>query len=81
LPFGYNGIRLVVDLAEMEIRSEEPDEVWYRKHLGGMGSVAYHLLNTVEAHADPLGPDNVLVMSTGVITGAPFSGSGSNSVG
>jgi len=65
----------------MEIRSEEPDEVWYRKHLGGMGSVAYHLLNTVEAHADPLGPDNVLVMSTGVITGAPFSGSGRNAVG
>ena len=81
MPFGYNGIRLVVDLAEMEIRSEEPDEVWYRKHLGGMGSVAYHLLNTVEAQTDPLGPDNVLVMSTGVITGAPFSGSGRNAVG
>ena len=81
MPFGYNGIRLVVDLAEMEIRSEEPDEVWYRKHLGGMGSVAYHLLSTVEAQTDPLGPDNVLVMSTGVITGAPFSGSGRNAVG
>jgi len=65
----------------MEIRSEEPEEVWYRKHLGGMGSVAYHLLNTVEAQADPLGPDNVLVLSTGVITGAPFSGSGRNAVG
>ena len=65
----------------MEIRSEEPDEVWYRKHLGGMGSVAYHLLSTVEAQTDPLGPDNVLIMSTGVITGAPFSGSGRNAVG
>ncbi len=81
MPFGYNGKRLVVDLTNMEIRSEEPDDVWYRKFLGGMGSVAYHLLNTVEAHADPLGPDNVLVMSTGVITGAPFSGSGRNAVG
>jgi len=81
LPFGYNGRRLVVDLINMEIRSEEPEEVWYRKHLGGMGSVAYHLLNTVEAQADPLGPDNVLVLSTGVITGAPFSGSGRNAVG
>jgi len=65
----------------MEIRSEEPDEVWYRKFLGGMGSVAYHLLSTVEAQTDPLGPDNVLIMSTGVITGAPFSGSGRNAVG
>ena len=81
MPFGYNGKRLVVDLAEMEIRSEEPDEVWYRKFLGGMGSVAYHLLNMVGAQADPLGPDNVLIMSTGVITGAPFSGSGRNAVG
>jgi len=81
LPFGYNGKRLVVDLTNMEIRSEKPDEVWYRKYLGGMGSVAYHLLNTVGAHADPLGPNNVLVMSTGVITGAPFSGSGRNAVG
>jgi aldehyde:ferredoxin oxidoreductase len=65
----------------MEIRSEKPDEVWYRKFLGGMGSVAYHLLNTVGAQADPLGPDNVLVLSTGVVTGAPFSGSGRNAVG
>ena len=81
MPFGYNGKRLVVDLTNMEIRSEEPDEVWYRKHLGGMGSVAYHLLSTVEAQTDPLGPDNVLIMSTGVITGAPFSGSGRNAVG
>ena len=81
MPFGYNGKRLVVDLTNMEIRSEKPDEVWYRKFLGGMGSVAYHLLNTVGAQADPLGPDNVLVLSTGVITGAPFSGSGRNAVG
>lgn len=81
MPFGYNGKRLVVDLTNMEIRSEEPDEVWYRKFLGGMGSVAYHLLSTVEAQTDPLGPDNVLIMSTGVITGAPFSGSGRNAVG
>ena len=81
MPFGYNGKRLAVDLTKREIHTETPDEVWYRKHLGGMGSVAYHLLNTVEAQTDPLGPDNVLVMSTGVITGAPFSGSGRNAVG
>jgi aldehyde:ferredoxin oxidoreductase len=81
LPYGYNGKRLVVDLTNMETRSEEPDEVWYRKHLGGMGSVAHHLLKMVGGQADPLGPENVLVMSTGVVTGAPFSGSGRNAVG
>jgi aldehyde:ferredoxin oxidoreductase len=81
LTFGYNGKRLVVDLTNMKTRSEEPDEVWYRKYLGGWGSIAYHLLNMVGADVDPLGPDNILVMSNGVITGAPFSGSGRNAVG
>jgi len=81
LPFGYNGKRLVVDLTKLKTRSEELDEVWCRKFLGGMGSVAYHLLNMVGGQADPLEPDNVLVMSTGVVTGAPFSGSGRNAVG
>jgi len=81
LTFGYNGKRLVVDLTNMKTRSEEPDEVWYRKYLGGWGSIAYHLVNMVNADVDSLGPENILVMSTGVITGAPFSGSGRNSVG
>ncbi len=81
MTFGYNGKRLVVDLTDMKTRVEEPDEVWYRKHLGGMGSVAYHLVKMVDADADPLGPDNILVMSTGVIAGAPFSGSGRSAVG
>jgi aldehyde:ferredoxin oxidoreductase len=81
LTFGYNGKRLVVDLTGMSIKIEEPREIWYRKYLGGMGSVAYHLLKMVEAKVDPLGPENILIMSNGVITGAPFSGSGRNAVG
>ena len=81
LPFGYNGRRLIVDLTGGKVRVEEPDETWYRMYLGGMGSVAYHLMNMVDPEVDPLGPGNVLLLSTGVITGAPFSGSGRNSVG
>jgi aldehyde:ferredoxin oxidoreductase len=81
MPYGYNGKRLVVDLTTHNIKVEEPEETWYRKHLGGMGSIAYHLLNMVDPKTDALGPDNVFIMSTGVITGAPFSGSGRNAVG
>ena len=81
VPLGYNGKRLVVDLNENEIHVEEPDETWYRKYLGGMGSIAYHLLTMMDPEADPLGPENLLLMSTGVITGASFSGSGRNAVG
>jgi aldehyde:ferredoxin oxidoreductase len=81
MPFGYNGQRLVVDLTIEKIRVESPDEKWYRTYLGGMGSIAYHLLNEVNAHEDPLGPNNLLVFSMGPLTGAPFSGSGRNAVG
>ena len=81
MPFGYNGKRLIVNLSSGKIQVEEPSETWYRKYLGGMGSVAYHLLTMVDSKIDPLGSENVLIMSTGVITGAPFSGSGRNAVG
>jgi aldehyde:ferredoxin oxidoreductase len=81
MPFGYNGQRLVVDLTKEKIRIESPEEKWCRTYLGGMGSIAYHLLNEVKAHVDPLGPNNLLVFSMGPLTGAPFSGSGRNAVG
>jgi aldehyde:ferredoxin oxidoreductase len=81
LPFGYNGKRLTINLSNGKIKIEEPSETWYRKYLGGMGSVAYHLVKKVEPKIDPLDPENELILSTGVITGAPFSGSGRNAVG
>jgi len=81
MPFGYNGKRLIVDLSKGKVSIEEPEESWYRTYLGGMGSVAYHLLKSIEPGTDPLASGNALVMSTGVITGAPFSGSGRNAVG
>ncbi len=81
MPFGYNGKRLIVDLSEGKVSIEEPEESWYRTYLGGMGSVAYHLLKSIEPGTDSLDSGNVVVMSTGVITGAPFSGSGRNAVG
>ncbi len=81
MPYGYNGKRLLVNLTKGKIEEEQPDENWYRTYLGGMGSVAYHLLDKVKQGADPLSPDNTLIMATGVITGGPFSGSGRNAVG
>jgi aldehyde:ferredoxin oxidoreductase len=81
LPFGYNRKILRVDLTEEKITVEEPPEKWYRVYLGGMGAIAYHLLREVEKGADPLGPENLLIMAPGVVTGAPFSGSGRNAVG
>ena len=81
MPKGYNGKILRVDLTKGKINVEEPSEIWYRSYLGGMGAVAYHLLREVPAKSDPLSPENLLIMAPGVISGAPFSGSGRNAVG
>jgi aldehyde:ferredoxin oxidoreductase len=81
LPFGYNGKILRVDLTDEKITVEQPSELWYRTYLGGMGSVAYHLIREMRGGEDPLGPENILIMAPGVISGGPFSGSGRNAVG
>jgi len=81
LPYGFNGKTLRVDLTNGKTRVEEPPETWYRTYLGGMGAVAYHLLKEVPGGVDPLSPENILIMAPGVVTGAPFSGSGRNAVG
>jgi len=81
MPYGYNGKTLRVNLTDETIRTEEPAENWYRTYLGGMGAIAYHLLKEVPQGVDPLSPGNILLMAPGVISGAPFSGSGRNAVG
>lgn len=81
MPFGYNGQRIRVDLTREKVSIENPEEIWYRTYFGGMGSIAYHLLKEVKAKEDPFGPGNMLVLSTGPLTGSPFSGSGRNAVG
>jgi len=81
MSYGYNGKVLRVNLSEGTIVTEERDEIFYRRYLGGRGFVAHTLLKDVPPKADPLGPDNVLIFATGVMTGAPVAGSGRHTVG
>jgi aldehyde:ferredoxin oxidoreductase len=81
LPYGYNGKTLRVDLTNEKIKEDRPPEEWYRTYLGGMGAISYHLLKEVPPGIDPLSPENLLILAPGVVTGAPFSGSGRNAVG
>ena len=78
---GYTGKILRVDLSEGTIEVEQPKESFYRRYLGGAGIVAYYMLSEVPVGADPLGPENVLVMAGGTITGVPAAGAGRNAVG
>jgi aldehyde:ferredoxin oxidoreductase len=74
MPYGYNGKILHVDLTAGKLDVEEPGERLYRKLMGGSALGTYYALKLIPPGADPLGPDNVLVLSLGVTTGAAISG-------
>lgn len=74
MPYGYHGRILHVNLTEGTLEVETPDERFYRKYMGGSALGLYYALRLIPPGADPLGPENVLVLSASVITGAPISG-------
>lgn len=81
MPHGYFGRILRVDLSSGDISVDEQDDVWYRRYFGGAGVSAYYLLKEMPAGADPLGPDNRLIVAPGVITGAPVTGAARMGIG
>jgi aldehyde:ferredoxin oxidoreductase len=74
MPNGYHGKILHVDLTTGQLEIEAPDEAFYRHYMGGSALGTYYLLKNTPAGADPLGPENTLVLSLSVLTGAPMSG-------
>jgi aldehyde:ferredoxin oxidoreductase len=69
MPNGYMGKVLWVDLSSGKIEEEEvPDRV-YEMVLSGMGLSAWMLMREIPKGADPMGPENVLGLVTGVLTG------------
>ncbi len=74
MPNGYNGKILHVDLTNGALTVEEPNEAFYRKYMGGSAMGMYYILRDMPKGADPVGPDNVLTLMTGVTTGAAISG-------
>jgi aldehyde:ferredoxin oxidoreductase len=74
MPYGYNGRILHVDLTAGTLEVEEPGEVFYRRYLGGSALGMHYALKLIPPAADPLGPENVLILSLGVTTGAAISG-------
>ncbi|MBC8449862.1 MAG: aldehyde ferredoxin oxidoreductase family protein [Chloroflexi bacterium] len=81
MSFGYHRRILRVNLTDGQITVETPDDVFYRRYLGGAGFVAYYLLKEVPPDTDPLGPGNRLIFACGPLTGAPLAGSGRNAIG
>jgi len=81
MPLGYTGKILRVDLSTRTITTEEPEEHFYRRYLGGRGVIAYYLLKEVPRGVDALAPENLLIFSAGPITGVALPGAGRHSVG
>jgi aldehyde:ferredoxin oxidoreductase len=73
---GYMGRVLWVNLSNSEIRSEPFDENLWHKFLGGAGLGARVLFSNQREGIDPLGPENILGLLTGPLTGtrAPSCG-------
>ena len=71
---GYVGKILKINLNDLSSSVEEKGDYFYRTFMGGSAMASYFLLTEMEKGVDPLGPDNVLVLTTSVLTGAPLPG-------
>jgi aldehyde:ferredoxin oxidoreductase len=68
---GYMGKFLNVDLAKGALSEEAVDPQLCRDYVGGYGVGARLLYDRIPKGADPLGPQNVLGLLTGPLTGTP----------
>jgi len=73
---GYGGSILRVNLTTGKITRQPTPENVARDFIGGRGFGAYFLFTEVPAHADPLGPENKLIISTGPLSGLLIPGAG-----
>lgn len=71
---GFMGKILWVNLSTGEVKDEPLDEKMGREFLGGYGLGARILFNRQKAGVDPLGPEAIIGMVTGVLTGTDALG-------
>jgi aldehyde:ferredoxin oxidoreductase len=73
---GYGGKILRVDLTNGAVTKEPTPPELARDFVGGRGFGIYFLLKEVPKGADPLGPENKLIISSGPISGMLIPGGG-----
>src|SRR5439155_5259022 len=74
LPGGYMGKILRVDLTTGAMRDENlPEEPILKKLIGGQALASYILMKELPLDAKPFGPENIVVMMTGPLTGNGFT--------
>ncbi len=78
---GYNGKILRVNLTNKSVNTEEIDEQFCRKYLGGAGFIAYYLWKELKPGVDALSPANKLIFALGPISGLLLPGAARNYIG
>jgi len=73
-------LNAVVDLSEGTVDMIETPEEVLRKFVGGRGLNMYYLYKYLKPGSDPLSPDNVLILGTGILTGTLAPNTGRHSV-
>jgi len=81
MSYGHWGKVLRVNLTTGAITTEEMDEAFQRRYVGGWGFIAHYLLAELAPGIDPLGPENKLIWPPGPLTGQAVAGGGRNIIG
>jgi len=68
---GCQGKVLFIDLSSGEIKKELLQESDYKNYLGGYGLACKIIYERMKANVDPLGPENILAFTTGLLVGTP----------
>ncbi len=76
MPKSWWGRFLWVDLSRREYKEVRYPAEWTLDYLGGRGLAARILWEYLPRGADPLGPENLLVLAVGPLTGLPLPSSG-----
>ena len=66
---GYAGKLAYIDLGKEKVEYKKIEDDLALKYLGGRGFVAKILWDQLPKNTDPLSPDNIFIISTGILTG------------
>jgi aldehyde:ferredoxin oxidoreductase len=66
---GFQGKILIADLTKGTLQDEPLNEKYARDFIGSTGLAARYLYDMVDEKTDPLGPDNPLILMTGLLNG------------
>jgi aldehyde:ferredoxin oxidoreductase len=72
----YLGRVLKIDLSSGKIEFDTLDETFAKKYIGGRGFTSRLQYDLIPKDANPLGPENILIIAPGALTGAPTFATG-----